>query len=131
MAVHVWIIDDSETDLLFAQIVVERVRPDARVTPFENATDALRVLADASAPTPQLIFLDINMPRMNGFEFLEACQALPEARRSQVVVVMLSSSPLDSDRQRALSYAAVRGYVTKPLDRAAVARWVNEDAAAA
>lgn len=130
MAPDVWIIDDSETDLLYSQIVVERASPGVAVEPFESAIDALQVLADPAAPVPRLIFLDINMPRMSGFEFLEACQSLPAARRAQVVVVMLSSSPLHADRQRALAFPAVRGYVTKPLATSEVARWLDGSAAA-
>ena len=56
------------------------------------------------------------MPGMNGFEFLEAYEALDPRHRGSTVVVMLSSSPDPTDRNKALSFACVKGYAIKPLE---------------
>ncbi len=115
MAVRVFVIDDSEVDLLFAQIVIERSVPQAEVQVFDSARDALQSLQGVPQP-PELILLDINMPGMNGFEFLAAYAKLADKGRAQAPVVMLTSSPDASDRERAFGYAAVRDYQIKPLD---------------
>jgi CheY-like chemotaxis protein len=112
--IPVLLIDDSEPDRIYTGIVLGRSGLPFEVHDFESARDALAVLADAPQP-PSLILLDINMPGMNGFAFLDAYEKLPEAHRRNTVVVMLSSSPADSDRQRALAHAVVKDYVVKPL----------------
>ena len=114
MTIPVLLVDDSEPDRLFASIVLGRSGRPLEVREFESAADALAELATAPQP-PTIILLDINMPGMDGFDFLRAFEQLPEERRRGTSVVMLSSSPLDSDRDRALSHASVKDYMVKPL----------------
>jgi CheY-like chemotaxis protein len=64
--------------------------------------------------TPELIFLDINMPRMNGWQFLEAYQQLEEIEKSKVII--LSTSVDSADKLKAESYDSVSEYVVKPLN---------------
>lgn len=122
----VWLVDDSETDLLYARIVIEQTDPQSAVISFESAEDALAALASDAVLLPDMIFLDINMPRMDGFDFIEAYERMPPAHRARSLLVMLSSSPLAEDRRRALAYASVRGYVTKPLSPDDARRWLAQ-----
>ena len=127
MALRVIVIDDNELDLLYARIVLERTQPAIEVQTFDSARDALLALQGPADP-PDLILLDINMPGMNGFEFLAAQKALSEASRAGAPVVMLTSSPDAQDRERAFAFAAVRGYLIKPIDIAAAAPWLQRPA---
>lgn len=112
---RVMIVDDSEPDRVFTQIVLERCGCGFEVQAFESAPEALRSLSDGSA-TVDIILLDINMPGMDGWAFLDAYAELPPARREAATLLMLTSSPDPKDRDRALRHAMVRGYIVKPID---------------
>jgi CheY-like chemotaxis protein len=118
MLESVLIIDDSDADLLYTRLVIERSGGAREVQTFEQAQEALQALREGRL-RPDLILLDINMPVMNGFEFLAALQAQVAELPTVPVVVMLTSSPDPADRARAEGFASVRGYLTKPIDREA------------
>jgi CheY-like chemotaxis protein len=121
MLKRILLIDDSEPDLVYTRIVLERAKVVEQVIAFDSARDALAWLADPASPGADLILLDINMPGMNGFEFLQAYEQRRGGGALVPAVVMLTSSPDPSDRRRAEAFGCVRGYVTKPLDGAAAA----------
>jgi len=113
---QVLIIDDSDPDLLYSRLTVERARIAELVVTFGTAQEALDYLQRADAPPVDAILLDINMPETNGFAFLECFEVFRPERRHSAVVVMLTSSPDPHDRERAQSFASVKGYITKPID---------------
>ncbi|MFN3208626.1 MAG: response regulator [Roseovarius sp.] len=84
---------------------------------FAMAEEALEFLARPDNPAIDVIFLDINMPRMNGFEFLDAAVARFGTRFCGMVVVMLTSSVDPGDMARARACPVVVEVVTKPLGR--------------
>ncbi len=71
-------------------------------------------------PKADLIFLDINMPRVNGFEFLEAYQQLDPKLKSEVVIVMLTTSLNPDDHVRAMNTKEVTEFHNKPLTEKSV-----------
>ena len=83
---------------------------------FAGAAEALLFLRNAAInDLPHLVFLDINMPGMNGFDFLDAFSLLGSHITNQCKIVMLSSSLNAEDIQRATANPYVISYITKPL----------------
>ena len=121
MSCRVMMIDDNDNDLLFTRLTLQRCGVPCEVQAFTHAQAALDHLRQSPAHRVDLILLDINMPVMNGFDFLEAFEQLPAEHRSGTRVAMLSSSADPGDRQRAAGFASVSDYLTKPLDRATAA----------
>ncbi len=121
---RVLLVDDSIDDNFINTRLLRKTGFTAHVEVMKDGLDALRYLrelADSPEPDenaiPRVVFLDIRMPKVDGFEFLAAFEALPESFRRRMVVVILTSSLLTIDRERAAGYSALVHYMIKPLTR--------------
>jgi len=83
----------------------------------QEALDFLERNEDFGQQPPSMILLDINMPIMNGFEFLEAYEELPETKRASVVLAMLTTSLHERDRAKAAKFTSLDSYMSKPLEK--------------
>jgi CheY-like chemotaxis protein len=81
----------------------------------EAALVYLRTVGDGGPVRPDIIFLDINMPGMNGWEFLDEYDLLPEAQKGKVILVMLTTSVSPEDKRKAKEKGIINGFKTKPL----------------
>ena len=108
----VMIVDDSESDQFLSKIIIEKFNPDIKVLQASDGQEALEILADLPKQ-PDVIFLDINMPRINGHEFLDKYETWEE---QVAIVIMLTSSDQERDKDKSMSYICVKNYFTKPLD---------------
>lgn len=116
----VMVIDDSQVDLYISKRMMTKYGFAERIITMDSAEDALEYLqsnAENEKELPNIIFLDINMPHMNGFEFLEAYENLPENVKSRWIIVMLSSSSSIEDRETAAGNKYVKQYLSKPLSQ--------------
>jgi CheY-like chemotaxis protein len=111
----VMLIDDESFDQKLYQRVIARSGIVGRVISHLYAEDALAYLMTADHDPVDVIFLDINMPRMNGFEFLDAATREIGASFAKIVVIMLTTSLEARDRERASRHPAVRRFINKPL----------------
>ncbi len=109
----VMVVDDSEPDQFISKVMIEQHDSNITVLQAYDGQEALEVL-DKSEIKPQLIFLDINMPRMNGHEFLAAYEKIPNNDAS--VIVMLTSSDQTKDVEGSAAYQSVKAHFAKPLD---------------
>jgi CheY-like chemotaxis protein len=114
----VLLVDDDAVTNMMHRRVIER---SGRVRSIDVATDGSEALALLRAdlanarPLPDLIFLDINMPGMGGFEFLEHYADLHIAPDASLIIVMLSTSLLKADHARAVADPNVHSFCDKPL----------------
>ena len=105
------VVDDDENDHFICEYTIRKFDPSIRVLKAFDGSDALDILRHEE--TPDAIILDINMPVMNGFEFLD--RYAEEFEVHAPVVAMLTSSHLGKDRERAMQYSFVKSYFEKPL----------------
>jgi len=115
----VLLIDDDEPTNFFNQMIVEESGCAEQIKTIQSGEEALEYLANISSsgttPPPDLIFLDINMPAMNGWEFLEKYKALQHNQKGKVMVVMLTTSLFPEDKHKAEEMPEVSGFENKPL----------------
>jgi len=113
------IIDDDEINNFTVEAMLERIDFVDHYQIRDSGESALTYLKEAveNNTFPDYIFVDINMPIMNGFQFLEQYEQLYKDRYPDTHICMLSSSMNKSDEEKSLSYHCVSRYETKPLNK--------------
>jgi CheY-like chemotaxis protein len=119
----VGIVEDNPIDIFINTKVIEQTNLCNELVTYNSAREALERLANNQGANPELILLDIRMPDMDGFEFLDAFMKLPEAIHQKCKIIMLSSSIDDADESKARSYPVVYDFVCKPLTREKIERF--------
>lgn len=116
------VVDDDDISHFLYKKLFDNYIGDVDASYVFEAEDACKMLADGFIPC--LVFLDLNMPGMNGFEFLRWCDEQGLSQKIRVIVV--SSSISEVDRDRSLTYQCVLSYETKPLSRNLLERCLNK-----
>ena len=112
------VVDDDPLNNLVCKHIILKSDKDASVTLFtdpEKALETIGKFTDIMDQNEITLFLDINMPVISGWEFLEEFANLEEQIQKQISIYILSSSIDDGDLERAASSAIVKGYYQKPL----------------
>lgn len=113
------LIDDDEDDNFFHRLVLVESAATSHIQVAQTGFEALEYLSGDNE-TPDLIFLDINMPGMNGWEFLDAYSKIPLRGKTRPVIVMLTTSANPADRIKAKNIYKTAGFETKPLTAGAL-----------
>jgi CheY-like chemotaxis protein len=113
----IMLIDDNADDNFYHEREIKKSNSKNIVIVNDSGEKALGYLRENKDPHSDLIFLDINMPGMNGWDFLREYNNLSEELKGQAIVIMLTTSDNEDDRSKAIEFPAVCAYITKPLTR--------------
>jgi CheY-like chemotaxis protein len=112
---NVMVVDDDDDYNFLTEEIFQDIDIDCSLTFKIWAQDALDFLEKNQAKFPDLIFLDINMPIMNGWEFLEEYESREYHKAFPTIIVMISSSVYREDKEKAKSFAKVADFIEKPI----------------
>jgi CheY-like chemotaxis protein len=115
----VMLVDDNEIDNIINEKIIEANSFAESILVFQTGQEALDYLKshqESAEELPEIVFLDINMPIMDGFQFLEDFENFSETVRGKCKIIMLSSSISPKDIDRAASSRYVKKYLNKPLN---------------
>jgi hypothetical protein len=112
------LLDDEDIFNFLSEEVIHQVNPDFPCEVFSESEAALTYISSQiqqNLPVPDVILIDIRMPGMNGFDFLESIHQYSESSLKNTMVYILSSSLDSRDHKRAATFRMVKGFESKPL----------------
>ncbi|SIQ02982.1 response regulator [Maribacter ulvicola] len=128
--INILLIDDSDVDNFINKAIISKEDNISQITTMSSGREALAHLKHIIATTdvyPDIIFLDIKMPGMSGFEFLDEYITLPNDLTNHCKVYILSSSMDNLDSEKGKEYSVVKKHLTKPLAHHAISNLLNDD----
>lgn len=114
------LVDDNQDDNFFHEREIKKSGLVNSIITKNTGIEAINYLRKEETDAdirPELIFLDINMPGMNGWEFLEQYDQLENELKKHVIIIMLTTSDNPSDKTKASKWGFVSDYITKPLTK--------------
>jgi CheY-like chemotaxis protein len=115
--VNILVIDDNEIDQLIIGTHFKNVMSNTSIHEAGDGEDALYYLENCLDNFPDLIVVDINMPIMNGFEFLKKYEQVFWPQHPDTIITILSSSRADEDIEKSNEFSSLYGFISKPLNR--------------
>jgi CheY-like chemotaxis protein len=112
---EVLLVEDADVHVEFTRLAFDQQGIGDALRVVRDGESALALLDDPSAPPPRVVLLDLGLPRMSGFEVLEALRNHPDARVRRTPVIVLTTSRAPTDVARAYDLH-VSSFVSKPLD---------------
>ena len=109
-----YIIDDDNIFVFVLKKILEKNENFDQVLDFKNGEEVLNILSDKNNVFPNVILLDINMPVIDGWQFLEEIEKLPNKEKLNVFI--MSSSIDTNDIEKSKSFSTVKDFISKPIN---------------
>ena len=114
----IWVIDDDTIYQIIVKKIIQKSEMFSEISSFKNGKDAIDKLYNAlenNESIPDILLLDINMPIMDGWEFMEELGLIKPKFNKEIVVYIVSSSIAIEDKNKSKSYENILGYLSKPV----------------
>ncbi|KXX72420.1 response regulator [Flammeovirga sp. SJP92] len=124
------IIDDSEADVFIMKRIINKAEVTNNIITAFGAQEALEYLSqkiEGCYPKPNIVLLDINMPNMSGWEFLDEYEKLDKEMKAGEIICMITTSKDPSERDRAKRFNIVDDFTHKPLTKEKLMEIIEEN----
>ncbi|WP_158728553.1 MULTISPECIES: response regulator [unclassified Flavobacterium] len=114
----IWIVDDDPIYQIIASKIIHRSGMFSVIKTFKNGREAFDVLVEViykKEALPDIILLDINMPIMDGWEFVEELTNIQQLITKEISIYIVSSSIAIEDKTKSKNFKAILGYISKPV----------------
>ncbi|MBG6111659.1 CheY-like chemotaxis protein [Flavobacterium sp. CG_9.10] len=115
----IWVIDDDAIYQIIVNKIIQKSEMFSAISSFKNGKEAIDVVTNSlnnCESLPDIILLDINMPIMDGWEFMEELETLKSSITKQITVYIVSSSIAIEDKNKSKTYPDILGYLSKPIN---------------
>lgn len=115
----IWVIDDDAIYQIIVNKIIQKSEMFSTVSSFKNGKEAIDAVTNSINKVeslPDIILLDINMPIMDGWEFMEELEILKPSITKKIIVYIVSSSIAIEDKNKSKTYPYILGYLSKPVN---------------
>ena len=115
---NIWVIDDDPIYQIIINKIIQKSHAFSNSSSFINGREALNALKNLMADhqaLPDIILLDINMPVMDGWEFMEEMKNIKSGIDKQIITYIVSSSIAIEDKKKSKTFKDIVGYISKPV----------------
>lgn len=127
---RIWIIDDDELFIMITRNNIRKSGIPVITEDFKNGKDSLNVLKErvlSGENIPNIILLDLNMPLLDGWEFLDELKHMPDESRRRIKIYICTSSIDPKDLKRAETISDVTSFLEKPVNTEVVLKIVGSE----
>ncbi|MCW2118888.1 response regulator [Flavobacterium sp. 7A] len=114
----IWVVDDDPIYQIIMKKIIDKSDLFSTIVPFTNgkqAIDALKKALKLNNNIPEIILLDIEMPVMDGWSFMEELKQINNSQKNAILIYISSSSIAVEDKEKAKDNKSILGYMSKPI----------------
>ncbi len=126
---EIWIVDDDNIYQIIVRKIISKIELFSSFSSYKNGKDAIDALKKAienNENIPDVILLDINMPIMDGWEFMDEIVSYKSKLNQKIAIYIVSSSIAVQDKDKAKTYTEILGFLSKPITMDALYEIVSE-----